>query len=76
MTNNLSLRVAQHKSGAGSEFTARYNVSRLVWYEQYEDVRDAIAREKQLKKWNRAWKMTLIEGANPDWRDLYLDLNA
>jgi putative endonuclease len=75
VTNNLSLRVYQHKSATGSEFTARYRVDQLVWYEYYSDINEAIAREKQLKKWERKWKLKLIEDFNPDWIDLYSNLN-
>ena len=74
VTNNLSRRVHQHRAG-GSEFTARYKVSLLVWYEYYSDINEAIAREKQLKKWERKWKLALIESFNPDWSDLYVLLN-
>jgi putative endonuclease len=56
-------------------FTSRYSVHMLVWYETYADVNEAIAREKQLKKWERRWKLELIEAFNPSWRDLYFDLN-
>jgi putative endonuclease len=75
VTNHLGARAFQHRNGAGSQFTARYGVKMLVWYEHYGDVRDAIAREKQLKKWERRWKLELIERFNPDWRDLYEILN-
>ena len=75
VTNNLSLRVFQHKSTKGSEFTAKYGVRTLVWYEYYSDVNEAIAREKQLKKWRRRWKLDLIEAFNPNWADLYERLN-
>jgi putative endonuclease len=75
VTNNLSLRVYQHRTGAGSHFARRYRVSLLVWYEYYADVKEAIAREKQLKKCERKWKLGLIESFNPDWADLYLGLN-
>ena len=75
VTNDLSRRVFEHRSSRGSQFTARYNVSRLVWYEQYQYVIDAIAREKSLKRWERSWKIKLINEINPEWRDLYLDLN-
>ncbi|PWB79186.1 MAG: GIY-YIG nuclease, partial [Methylocystaceae bacterium] len=57
-------------------FTSRYGVDVLVWYETHADVTEAIVREKKLKKWNRAWKLQLIESVNPTWRDLYDDLNA
>ena len=76
VTNNLAIRVAQHRSGAGSEFTSRYRVHSLVWYEFYSDINEAIAREKQLKKWERKWKLELIEDFNPDWEDMYERLNA
>jgi putative endonuclease len=75
VTNNLALRIHQHKSGTGSEFTARYGVHTLVWYEHHTDINEAIAREKQLKEWRRRWKLELIEAFNPDWSDLYERLN-
>ena len=75
VTNNLALRTSQHRAGAGSAFTARYRVTQLVWYEFYRDIREAIAREKQLKKWERRWKLTSIEDFNPRWADLYETLN-
>ena len=59
VTNNLGARAFQHRSGIGSQFTAKYGVKTLVWYEHYGDVREAIAREKQLKKWERRWKLEL-----------------
>jgi putative endonuclease len=76
VTNHLAARAFQHRNGAGSRFTARYGVKTLVWYEHYSDVMEAIVREKQLKKWERRWKLELIERFNPDWRDLYEMLNA
>jgi putative endonuclease len=57
-------------------FTKRYSVDRLVWFECFDDPRNAIQREKEIKKWRRAWKIELIEKANPDWRDLYLEIPA
>ncbi len=74
MTNDLLRRVNEHKSGAVEGFTKKYDVHRLVWYEVADTAPAAIAREKQLKKWNRAWKVRLIEAMNPDWKDLYDDL--
>jgi putative endonuclease len=71
MTNNLVRRVWEHKTNAVDGFTKKYNVHRLVWYEVADTARAAITREKQLKKWNRAWKIQLIEKTNPEWRDLY-----
>jgi putative endonuclease len=76
VTNDLPRRVAQHRNRAGSVFTAHYKVARLVWAEPHADIRDAIAREKAIKKWRRAWKLELIERGNPDWNDLYETLNA
>jgi len=70
VTNDIGRRVREHKSHTFEGFTARYNVDRLVWYKIYGDVRDAIAREKQLKGWIRAKKIRLIEALNPTWQDL------
>ena len=75
VTNNLARRVYEHRSGAVAGFTKQYAVKMLVWYEAYADIREAIAREKSLKGWERAWKLRLIETDNPDWKDLYDDLN-
>ncbi len=76
VTNHLASRAFQHRNGLGSKFTAKYAVNMLVWYEHYGDVNEAIAREKQLKKWERRWKPDLIELVNPEWADLYETLNA
>jgi putative endonuclease len=74
-TNDLIKRVSQHKAKFFPEcFTARYNVLMLVYYEHYPDHWSAAAREKKLKKWQRAWKIALIEEQNPQWRDLYSDI--
>ncbi|MEO1694418.1 MAG: GIY-YIG nuclease family protein [Pseudomonadota bacterium] len=73
VTNDLERRIADHRYGAGTSFTAKYNVTRLVWYEQWDDIRDAITREKQLKRRPRAAKLALIEARNPDWKDLAAD---
>ncbi len=70
VTSNLAERVGQHREGAIAGFTATYGVHQLVWCEQHADMTAAIAREKQLKKWNRAWKLRLIEAQNPQWADL------
>ena len=75
VTNSLSRRVAEHKAGGGLSFTTKYKVHRLVWYEEYDRIDKAIAREKALKKWRRDWKIRLIEDMNPDWSDLYPTLN-
>lgn len=74
MTNDLVRRVYEHKTKALSGFTSRYNVDRLVWFESFDDPTNAILREKDIKKWRRAWKIQLIETTNPDWRDLYNDI--
>jgi putative endonuclease len=70
ITNNLPLRLERHRSGRGSEFVHKYGVYRLVYVETYETPIEAIAREKQLKKWKREWKIQLIEKDNLEWRDL------
>jgi putative endonuclease len=70
VTNSLMRRVFQHRQGEIAGFSARYNTNRLVYYEQFNDVRDAIAREKQLKGWSRRKKEALIDGLNPKWTDL------
>ncbi len=75
VTNNIGARAYAHRNGAGSTFTKKYRVTRLVYMELFDDVREAIAREKELKKWRRQWKVELIESANADWDDLYLKLN-
>jgi putative endonuclease len=75
ITGDLSRRVFEHKQGLGSAFVRRHHVTRLVWYEEYPDPTSAIRREKQLKKWHRAWKTRLIEEMNPLWIDLYPTLN-
>jgi putative endonuclease len=75
VTNNLGRRVWEHKTKVYTGFSAQYGVDRLVWYEAYDRVVDAIAREKAMKKWRRDWKVTLIEADNPNWIDLYPTLN-
>ena len=69
VTNNLERRVSEHKQKQIPGFTVKYNISRLVYYEDYPDIRAAIAREKQLKGWLRSKKMELIESTNPAWKD-------
>jgi putative endonuclease len=71
ITADLPRRIAQHRAGTGSRFTARYGFTRLVDAEQHDDIRDAIAREKAIKKWRRPWKIELIESINRDWNDLF-----
>ncbi len=70
MTNNLVRRVWEHKNNVVEGFTKKYGVHQLVWYEVADTPQAAITREKQLKKWNRAWKLKLIEARNPEWKDL------
>ena len=74
VTSNFLKRVDEHKNNLVKGFTAKYSVHQLVYYEQYHDVNAAINREKRLKKWNRRWKIELIEKANPEWRDLFDEL--
>jgi putative endonuclease len=76
VTNNLALRAHQHRTGEGGEFTRKYCVTRLVWYEFHSDINEAIMREKRIKKWERQWKLELIESFNPEWADLYDVLNG
>jgi putative endonuclease len=71
MTSNLPQRIWQHKSNQLDGFSKKYNVKKLVYFEQHETAENAITREKQLKKWNRAWKLKLIEKNNSQWEDLY-----
>jgi putative endonuclease len=71
VTNDLVRRVYEHRSKIVAGFTKRYGVARLVYFEQFSDIENAIRREKRLKKWDRAWKIRLIEESNPDWIDLY-----
>jgi len=71
VTNDLPRRVSEHRQGLVPGFTRRYRVHRLVHWEAFGDIREAIAREKQLKAWHRDWKIGLIEEANPDWRDRF-----
>jgi len=71
VTSDLVQRAWQHKEGFVSGFTKEHDVKKLVWYEQHETAESTITREKQIKKWNRAWKVELIETANPYWNDLY-----
>lgn len=71
VTNDLLGRVSLHREGVGSQFTARYGVRRLVYFEVHEEIEAAIRREKQIKRWRRAWKINLIEEKNPNWEDLF-----
>ena len=73
VTSNLMQRITQHRENLLGGFTAEHGVKMLVWFEQHADMDHAIRREKQIKKWLRAWKLDLIEQGNPDWRDLAID---
>jgi putative endonuclease len=71
VTNDLVRRAAEHRAGTLPGFTARYGVNHLVWFETHDPIEAATRREKRLKKWSRAWKVALIERANPEWSDLW-----
>lgn len=70
ITNNIVRRSIEHKKGIGSAYTRRHTIKKLVWFEEYQWVQDAIAREKQIKGWRREKKIRLIESQNPEWRDM------
>lgn len=74
VTSDLIRRIWEHKEGVIEGFSKQYGLKMLVWYEVHEDIAEAIKREKALKKWNRKWKLRVIEESNPDWRDLYTEL--
>lgn len=71
VTSDLAHRIHQHRDGSGSDFCARYGLTRLVWAERGDDIMDCIAHEKRIKRWRREWKFDLIENGNPDWDDLF-----
>jgi putative endonuclease len=73
VTSDLIKRVWQHKNDLVGGFTKQYGVHMLVWYEPHETMESAIQREKNIKKWNRRWKLALIEKSNPNWKDLFND---
>jgi len=73
VTSDLKRRVAEHHQGIGAKFTSKYNLTDLLYYEEFGGVQDAIAREKQLKNWKREWKLNLIKVLNPDLKDLKFD---
>ncbi|MFW2830639.1 GIY-YIG nuclease family protein [Sphingomonas sp. ID0503] len=75
VTSAIAARVAQHRAGEGSEFCRRHRLTRLVHVERYGTITEAIAREKQLKAWQRGWKLNLIGRSNPEWADLYPTLH-
>ena len=74
VTSNIARRVWEHKNKTVAGFTKKYSVDMLVYYEVYNDINEALKREKRIKKWNRNWKIKLIESKNPDWTDLYEDI--
>ena len=76
VTSNLVKRVWEHKNKFVEGFSKQHNIDQLVWFEQHESIESAIIREKQIKKWNRAWKIREIETSNPCWNDLYLGFTA
>jgi putative endonuclease len=75
VTGNLIQRAHQHREGLIEGFSKRYGCTMLVWFEQHTEMSTAIAREKDIKKWRRAWKLNLIEKSNPQWRDLFADFS-
>ncbi|MBL8573757.1 MAG: GIY-YIG nuclease family protein [Hyphomicrobiaceae bacterium] len=74
VTANIGARAHQHRTGAIAGFTRTHQLTRLVWYERFDDIQSAIARESAIKNWKREWKIQLIEATNPDWRDLFDEL--
>ena len=74
MTDDLVRRVWMHRAGIVPGFTKQHNVKMLVWYEQHSSRESAFVRERQMKKWNRAWKLREVEAMNPEWRDLYEEI--
>ena len=74
VTSNLPQRIAQHREKLVEGFSKRYDLQNLVWFEVHETADSAIVREKQIKKWNRVWKLELVERTNSDWRDLFADI--
>jgi putative endonuclease len=74
VTSNLPKRIWEHRESVVDGFTTKYGVKTLVWYEVHDNAESAISREKQLKKWNRIWKLSLIEEKNPEWRDLFQEI--
>lgn len=74
VTNDLVKRVWEHRGGFVDGFTRKYGVKMLVWFETTPSIEAAIMREKQIKKWNRAWKIEMIEKMNPEWKDLYFEI--
>ena len=75
VTSNLAARIQEHKEKRNDGFSAKYDVNRLVWFERYDLIVDAIAKEKTMKGWSRQWKINLIEESNPDWKELVLSFD-
>ena len=75
VTNDIARRMTEYRGGKGSTFCTKYGIDKLMYVEPSETIIDAIALEKTLKRWNRAWKIALIERDHPDWRDLFFDIN-
>ena len=73
VTSDLDRRIAEHVEGEGSKFSSKYNLTDLVYFEEFDDISEAIAREKQLKNWKREWKINLIKSLNPELKDLKMD---
>lgn len=76
VTSNLAARIAAHRQGRGSQFCQKHGLTRLVYLESYDRIDEAIAREKAMKRWKRQWKLKLIRAQNPDWNDLFEQINA
>ena len=76
VTSNLVKRIWEHREGLFEGFTKKYGIKHLVWFEVQTEAMAAITREKQLKKWNRDWKIKMIQQGNPDWRDLYEEITT
>jgi putative endonuclease len=74
VTSDLTKRVQEHREGLVPGFTLKHGIKRLVYWELHHDINEAILREKRIKRWQRAWKLAMIETANPQWRDLWQDL--
>lgn len=74
VTNDLKRRIYEHKSKVFKGFTEKYNVDKLIWYESTESIEAVLIKEKQMKKWNRDWKIKMIEEKNYEWKDLYEEL--
>jgi putative endonuclease len=75
VTSDLYRRVLEHRQGDIDGFTRRYGVKRLVWHRHYDDIEDAIADEKRIKRWRRKWKLEMIESQNPEWIDLFEEIS-